>query len=140
MQRQRKKAQSSQGFSLIELLVVLVILGIIGTLVAPRIFGQLEGAKVKGAQNQVVSLSQALDLYRLNTGSYPEGLVELVEQPSDVSGWAGPYVRRSLLKDPWGNEWVYVEPGQHSDFDLFSMGADGQEGGEGNDADIVSWE
>ncbi|TDJ33016.1 MAG: type II secretion system protein GspG [Gammaproteobacteria bacterium] len=140
MQRGRKRFNNNRGFTLIELLVVLVILGIMGTLVAPRIFKQLEGAKIQGARNQVTTLSQQLDIYRLNNGSYPEGLVDLVEQPADTIGWAGPYVKRSLLKDPWGNAWVYVLPGQHGDFDLYSLGADGQEGGEGNDADLASWE
>jgi general secretion pathway protein G len=132
--------ERQKGFSLIELLVVLVILGILGTLVAPRIFGQLDKAKVQGAQNQIVAISQALDLYRLNTDDYPETLLDLVEPPSDVAGWAGPYIRRKALHDPWNNEWVYEIPGQHGDFDLYSLGADGQEGGEEDDADLVSWE
>ena len=91
---------------------------------------------MEGARNQVTTLSQQLDIYRLNNGSYPEDLMDLVEQPADMIGWAGPYVKRSLLNDPWGNDWVYVVPGQHGDFDLYSLGADGQEGGEGNDADL----
>lgn len=141
MDRKRTRMPERQkGFSLIELLVVLVILGILGTLVAPRIFGQLDKAKVQGAQNQIVAISQALDLFRLNTDDYPEQLLDLVEQPSDVEGWAGPYIRRKALKDPWNNEWVYEVPGQHGDFDLYSLGADGQEGGEEDDADLVSWE
>ena len=141
MDRKRKRMPERQkGFSLIELLVVMVILGILGTLVAPRIFGQLDKAKVQGAQNQIVAISQALDLFRLNTDDYPEALLDLVEQPSDVEGWAGPYIRRKALKDPWNNEWVYMVPGQHGDFDLYSLGADGQEGGEEDDADLVSWE
>lgn len=138
--KRTRMPERRKGFSLIELLVVMVILGILGTLVAPRIFGQLDKAKVQGAQNQIVAISQALDLFRLNTDEYPEALVDLVEQPSEVEGWAGPYVRRKALKDPWNNEWVYMVPGQHGDFDLYSLGADGQEGGEEDDADLVSWE
>jgi len=138
--RNRERPFEQRGFSLIELLVVLVILGILGTLVAPRIFGQLDKAKVQGAQNQVVAISQALDLYRLNIGDYPEQLVDLVEQPAEADGWAGPYVRRKALQDPWNHDWVYQVPGQYGDFDLYSLGADGQEGGEEDDADVVSWE
>ena len=141
MDKKRKRMPECQkGFSLIELLVVMVILGILGTLVAPRIFGQLDKAKVQGAENQIIAISQALDLFRLNTDDYPEALLDLVEQPSDVEGWAGPYIRRKALKDPWNNEWVYMVPGQHGDFDLVSLGADGQEGGDEDDADLVSWE
>lgn len=131
---------SIRGFSLIELLVVLIILGILATLVAPRIFGQLEEANVKAAHVGISRLAQAVDLYRLNTGQFPDKLEDLVDEPSGVEGWAGPYVKRGALNDPWKQAYIYTYPGRHSDYDIVSLGADQHEGGDKNDADIVSWE
>lgn len=131
------------GFTLIELLVVLVILGLIMAFAAPQVIKYVGGAKSDSAKIQVERLSGVLDLYRLEVGRYPtqeEGLDALVEQPSGVETWNGPYLKKAdALTDPWGRPYVYRSPGEHGEFDLFSLGADGQEGGEGEDRDLTSW-
>ena len=128
------------GFTLVELLLVLVILALIGGLVLPGIIGKAEGAKAKAAASQVSRLSMAVESFYLDTGTTPESLGQLVEEPGSVGGWNGPYVKSSSLKDPWGRDYEYRYPGDHGDFDIFSLGADGQPGGEGKNADINSWE
>jgi general secretion pathway protein G len=130
----------SRGFTLVELLLVLVILALIGGLVLPGIIGKAEGAKVKAAGSQVSRLSMAVESYYLDTGATPDSLDQLVEESGGVGGWNGPYVKPSSLKDPWGREYEYRYPGDHGDFDIYSFGADGQPGGEGKNADINSWE
>ena len=130
---------TSRGFTLVELLLVLVILALIGGLVLPGIIGKAEGAKVKAAASQINRLAMAVESYYLDTGRTPDNLDELVTE-SDVDGWNGPYVKPSSLKDPWGREYVYDYPGEHSDFDLYSLGADGQPGGEDRNSDINSWD
>lgn len=129
-----------KGFTLVELLLVLVILALIGTVVLPTIIGQAEGAKVKAAASQISRLSMSVETFYLDTGVAPESLDDLVNEPSGVTGWNGPYVKNSLLKDPWGKEYQFRSPGDHGEFDIFSYGADGQSGGEGKNADITSWE
>jgi general secretion pathway protein G len=129
----------SGGFTLVELLLVLVILALIGGLVLPGIIGKAEGAKAKAAASQVSRLAMAVESYYLDTGSTPEGLQQLVEDPG-VAGWNGPYVKAASLKDPWGHDYEYVFPGEHGEFDISTLGADGQPGGEGKDADVNSWE
>ena len=99
-----------------------------------------EGAKVKAAGSQINRLSMAVESFYLDTGTTPDNLSELVGESSDVDGWNGPYVKKSSLKDPWGREYIYTYPGEHGDFDIYSLGADGQPGGEGKNADINSWE
>lgn len=136
----RKYAMPQQGFTLIELLLVLVILGLIGGLVITNLVGKTEGAKAKAASAQVDRLSMAVENYYLDTGGLPESLNALVESNGDSSGWNGPYVKESILKDPWGNTYEYRQPGEHGQFDLWSNGADGTRGGEGTNADITSWE
>jgi general secretion pathway protein G len=126
------------GFTLVELLLVLVILALIAGLVLPGIIGKAESAKV--ASTQITRLGMSVETFYLDTGVTPDSLQDLVEEPGDVAGWNGPYVRNSLLKDPWGRDYVYRYPGEHGDFDIFSFGADGQQGGEGKNADITSWE
>lgn len=132
------------GFTLIELLVVLVILGLLMSVVGPRVMKYVGGAKSDTARMQIQELSAALDMYHLEVGRYPAndvGLDALVTRPAGVARWNGPYLRKSSVpKDPWGNDYIYRFPGQHGAFDLYSYGADGQVGGEGEDADIVSWE
>jgi general secretion pathway protein G len=128
------------GFTLVELLLVLVILALIGGLVLPGIIGKAEGAKVKAASSQIDRLSMAVESYYLDTGTTPESLDQLVNPPGDAQGWNGPYVKASSLKDPWGRDYEYRIPGDHGDFDLFSYGADGQPGGDEKNADITSWE
>ncbi len=141
-ERGRRRARRG-GFTLIELLVVLVILGLLAGLVGPRVMKQLGQSKTKTAKLQVEELSAALDMYRLEVGRYPaqdQGLQALVEQPAGVDTWNGPYLRKNNVPlDPWGQSYHYRMPGEHGDFDLYSLGADGTEGGEGENSDVVSW-
>ncbi len=131
------------GFTLVELLVVLVILGLIVGFAAPQVFKYLGGAKTKAAQVQIERLSSILDLYRLQVGRYPndnEGLEALIERPADAERWDGPYLKKATaLIDPWKNPYLYRFPGDHGAFDLYSLGADGREGGDGEDQDLGSW-
>ena len=141
MQNSQRKLR---GFTLVELLVVLAILGLLAGLVGPKVLNQLGGAKSKTADIQLKDFEQALDIYKLDTGRLPnqqEGLKALIERPGNVSGWNGPYLKKSELpKDPWGRDYVYTIPGKHGDFDIISLGADGQAGGDGENTDIVSWD
>ena len=136
-------SRCSRGFSLIELLVVLVILGLLAGLVGPRVMKYLGGAKSDSAKLQVEDMSAALDLFRLEVGGYPsteQGLEALVADPGNLAGWNGPYLKKNVIpQDPWGNDYHYKFPGDHGEFDIYSNGADGQPGGEGESADIVSW-
>ena len=128
------------GFTLVELLLVLVILALIAGLVLPGIIGKAESAKAKAASSQISRISMSVESFYLDTGNTPSSLDELVNQPSGVTGWNGPYIKNSLLKDPWGQAYRYSVPGEHGDFDIESLGADRQRGGEGKNADISSWE
>ena len=131
------------GFTLIELLVVMLILGLLAALVGPKLFGKVGKAKIRAAKAQISLIEDALDAFRLDVGRYPtteEGLQALVEQPSGVTKWDGPYLKKKVPKDPWGHDYVYKCPGEHGDYDLYSLGADGEEGGEGENADITSWD
>lgn len=134
--------KDDRGFSLIELIVVLVILGLLATVVGPKVMSRLKGAKAELAKIDIANLEQALDLFSFDTGTYPtteEGLQVLITS-NGSDQWKGPYVKKATLpKDPWQRSFVYRSPGQHGDYDLFSLGADGQEGGEGENADITSW-
>ncbi len=136
--------KSMRGFSLIELLVVLAILGLLAGLVGPQVMNALGGAKSKTAKLQIEDLGAALDLFHLEVGRYPntsEGLKALVERPSGASNWNGPYLKKAkTLKDPWGNEYHYQSPGEHGPYDLYSLGSDNSHGGEGEAQDQVSWE
>ncbi|MGD8587853.1 MAG: type II secretion system major pseudopilin GspG [Chromatiales bacterium] len=132
-----------RGFTLIELLVVLVILGLLAGLVGPRVLSYLGGAKSDTARLQINEFGAGLDLFYLEIGRYPtsdEGLIALIEKPSDMSNWNGPYLKKkSIPKDPWGNDYIYESPGENGPYDLYSFGMDGAEGGEGDNEDIVSW-
>ena len=144
MKRQNNLSRMS-GFTLIELLVVLVILGLLAGLVGPKVMGYLGGANTKTAKLQIEDFSTALDAFRLDMGRYPtgaEGLQALVVQPSGATRWNGPYLRKNIIpKDSWGNDYQYRVPGQHGGaFDLYSLGADNAEGGDGENQDVVSWE
>jgi general secretion pathway protein G len=125
-------------------LVVLVILGLLASLVGPRVMKSLGESKSKAARLQIEELSAALDLYRLEVGKYPmqqQGLIALVERPTGVGQWNGPYLRKNVIrKDPWGNDYHYRSPGEHGPFDLFSLGSDNQEGGDGEERDMLGWE
>jgi general secretion pathway protein G len=133
-----------RGFTLVELLVVLAILGLLAGLVGPQVMKFLGSSKTKTAALQIEDLSATLDLYRLEIGRYPssqEGLEALVSKPADAPNWNGPYLKKAAVpKDPWGFDYQYRFPGEHGGFDIWSLGADGQEGGEGEAADIKSWE
>ena len=130
------------GFTLIELLVVLAILAMLAGLVGPRVLNQLGGAKSKSAALQLRDFEAALEMYKLDVGRFPsneDGLRALVVQPGNARGWNGPYLKKDELPmDPWGNEYLYRFPGQGSDFDLMSYGADGSPGGEGENADVLN--
>lgn len=138
-----KTRTSVSGFTLVELLVVLAILGLLAGLVGPRVLNQFGGSKVKVAKLQIEDFGQALDVFKLDTGRYPnqqEGLRAIVEKPANMTGWNGPYLKKNALpQDPWGNEYQYVVPGKHGAYDLFSLGADNAPGGEGENADIGNW-
>ena len=131
------------GFTLVELLVVLIILGLIAAFAAPRVIKFVGGAKTDSAQIQIERLSGVLDLYRLQVGRYPsdeESLNALIEQPADAPNWDGPYLKKAdSLIDPWGRPYLYRFPGEHGDYDLYTLGADGQEDGEGENQDLTSW-
>jgi len=137
-----EKKKRREGFTLIELLIVMVILGLLAALVGPRMFGKVGSSKLKAAKAQISLLETALDTYRLDVGKYPttdQGLEVLRTKPSDVEKWDGPYLPKDVPMDPWGKPYVYRSPGEHGDFDIISYGADGRQGGEGEDADVVSW-
>jgi len=140
----KKSRRNTAGFTLIELLVVLVILGLLAGLVGPRVIKHLGESKTKTAMLQIDELSSALDLYRLEIGSYPtteQGLQALVEKPAGVEQWNGPYLRKSTVRlDPWGQPYKYRSPGEHDNFDIYTYGADGAEGGEGEARDVLGWE
>ncbi len=135
-------ARKEQGFTLIELLIVMVILGLLAALVGPRMFGKVGKSRQKAAYAQISLFETALDIYRLDIGKYPtteEGLQALRVKPDDVEKWDGPYLPKDVPLDPWGNSYAYESPGEHGDYDIISLGADGDPGGEGEDTDIVSW-
>lgn len=131
------------GFTLLELLVVIVIIGLLAGLVAPRYFDQVGKSNTKVAKAQINALEKALDQYRLDVGSYPSnelGLVALNTKPQGMDRWAGPYLKKAVPLDPWGAHYVYKSPGDHgTEYDLSSLGSDGQVGGAGEAADITSW-
>jgi len=132
----------ARGFTLLELLVVMVIIGLLASYVGPRYFAQVGKSEVKTALAQIDALGKALDQYRLDTGHYPntdQGLGALITRPSDEPKWDGPYLKKKVPLDPWGHAYVYKQPGDHSEYDLLSYGKDGQPGGSGQAADIVSW-
>ena len=142
MSRCPDPSDARSGFTLLELLVVMVIIGLLAAYVAPRYFSQLGKSEVRSAQAQVAALRSALDTYRLDVGRYPsteQGLAALLTRPQGVARWSGPYLQKALPPDPWGRPYQYKSPGEHGDFDLFSFGRDGQPGGSGDDADITSW-
>lgn len=128
---------------MVELLVVLAILALLVAIAAPRVVKFLSSAKVDTAKVQIEKIGGVLDLYRLEVGQYPseqEGLLALVEAPPQAATWNGPYLNnRDALLDPWGRPWGYKAPGEHGDYDLYTLGADGKDGGDGENQDITSW-
>lgn len=139
----RSRARNAAGFTLVELLVVMVIIGMLAALVVPRFVRQEEKAKSKAAKAQVELLETALDTFRLDVGRYPttqEGLDALRRKPGGADRWDGPYLKKELPLDPWGRAYVYLSPGEHGPYDLLSYGADGASGGDGDNKDVTSWE
>ncbi len=134
---------ASAGITLIELLVVMVIISLFATVVGTRVIGRVDQARQTAARTQIAEFSTALDLFRLDVGRYPnmeQGLGALRIAPAGANNWDGPYLQRDIIPDPWGTPYVFRIPGEHGDFDLISYGADGVEGGEDDNRDIVSWE
>jgi general secretion pathway protein G len=137
--KQKQSHLKHAGFTLLELLVVMVIIGLLAAYVGPRYFAQLGKSERSTAKAQVESLGRALDVYRLDTGHYPsaeQGLNALVVRPQDEARWNGPYLQKAVPPDPWGHAYVYQLSGQGGDFELLSLGKDGQPGGEGEGADV----
>lgn len=131
-----------QGFTLLELLVVMVIIGLLAAYVGPKYFAQIGKSEIKTTKAQIVGLEKALQQYRLDVGRYPtteQGLAALMTKPANVNKWAGPYLEKNVPTDPWGRPYVFVSPGEHGDFDISSTGRDGRPGGDGLDADITGW-
>lgn len=138
---QKPRILKSGGFTLIELLLVLVILAALATVVVPKFTKRSEQAKITAAQTDIANMEVVLDAFEIDTGRYPttsEGIRALIEQPSNADGWKGPYLKRGIPKDPWGNDYIYRQPGQHNEFgyDLSSPGPDGQPG---TTDDIINW-
>jgi general secretion pathway protein G len=138
----RPGARAARGFTLLELLVVMVIIGLLAGYVGPKLFAQIGKSETKVTRAQINALQKALDQYRIDIGRYPDtepGLAALVVKPVDEPRWSGPYLAKAVPPDPWGRPYHYSSPGQHGDYDLLSYGRDGQAGGDGDDVDVTSW-
>lgn len=136
--------RGQQGFTLIEIMVVVIIIGLLAAIIGPQVMGRVDDAKITKVQSDVQAIESGLTLYKLDNFRYPtteQGLRALVEKPADpnVRNWKAPGYLKRLNKDPWGNDYQYASPGSHGEFDVSSLGADGQAGGEGADADIGNW-
>lgn len=137
-----KYRDSARGFTLLELLVVMVIIGLLAGYVGPKYFSQVGKSEVKTAKAQIDALEKALDQYRLDAGHYPtteQGLAALTAKPAEETRWDGPYLKKAAPNDPWGKPYQYRQPGEHAEYDLYSFGRDGQLGGTGDGEDIVNW-
>lgn len=139
MERIHARSMRAGGFTLLELLVVIVIIGLLAGYVAPRYFSQVGKSEIQVARAQIEAIEKALDQYRLDTRRYPsleQGLEVLVTRPANEPNWSGPYLKKAVPSDPWGRAYVYRVPGEKKEFDLYSLGRDGKAGGTGEDADI----
>ncbi len=131
-----------QGFTLLELLVVIVIIGLLASIAAPKLFKQIGKSETKTASAQIESLGLALDQYRIDVGQYPsteQGLIALYKNPGNVPKWSGAYLKKNIPNDPWGKPYLYKSPGEHGDYDLYTLGKDGQLGGSEEAEDVVNW-
>lgn len=138
----RKSEKVQIGFTLLELLMVLLIIGLLAALVGPALYKKISPAKTSVAAVQIENFVNALDTYFIDTSEYPsaaQGLKSLRQKPAGVNGWDGPYLKKEVPKDPWGNDYHYKSPGRSGGFEIYSYGRDGKQGGEGPDVDIVSW-
>jgi general secretion pathway protein G len=142
LMRLDRKYHKQQGFTLIELLIVMAILGMLAALVAPTLIDRIGGTQREIAATQIANIETAVDTYRLDMFKYPNSLEDLVQNTSNSQKWQGPYLKNGVIpKDPWGNDYQYRKPGQNNrPYDLYSFAADGQQGGEGDNADVNSWE
>ncbi len=134
--------RSQRGFTLLELLVVMVIIGLLAAYVGPKYFSQIGKSEVKTTRAQIVGFEKALQQFRLDVGRFPsteQGLQALLAAPANLPKWDGPYLEKAVPLDPWGRPYVYVSPGEHGDIDISSTGRDGRPGGDGLDADITNW-
>ena len=141
--QERRARKKTSGFTLMELLVVLAILGLLMSLVGPQVLNQLGGAKTKTARIQIRDLEQALEMYKLDVGRYPntaQGLKALVTKPGGAPGWNGPYLKGDVPQDPWGSAYHYKYPGERSELDIYTYGQNGAAGGDGEDADVGNWQ
>jgi general secretion pathway protein G len=130
------------GFTLLELLVVMVIIGLLASYIGPKYFSQIGKSEVKTAKAQMDGLEKALEQYRIDVGRFPsteQGLAALFTKPNNEAKWQGPYLKKTAPPDPWGQAYQYKSPGEHGEFDLMSFGKDGRAGGSGEDADITNW-
>lgn len=142
MRHNIQKNFKTLGFTLLELLVVMVIIGLLAGYVGPKYFEQIGKSETKTAKAQIDALGKALDQYRLDVGQYPtteQGLSALNQNPDNQARWEGPYLKKSVPNDPWNRPYLYKSPGEHGDYDLFSYGKDGQQGGEKDAQDVVNW-
>jgi general secretion pathway protein G len=142
MQPGELRAARNRGFTLLELLVVMVIMGLLAAFVAPRYFAQVGKSQIKAAKAQIDAFDKALDQYRIDMGRYPtteEGLEALMTAPPNDPAWGGPYLKKAIPLDPWGHPYGYVQPGTHGDVDLLSDGKDGQPAGSGENAELTNW-